>query len=125
MEIHKRVAYCGLLCAGCPIYWATREKDREKQAHMRDYIARICREHYGMPLRPEDVTDCDGCRAKTGRLFSGCRNCEIRKCTRRRKVESCAFCAEYACAKLQKFFDKDPSAKTRLEMVRNILIGTA
>jgi hypothetical protein len=121
MEIHKLIGYCGLVCAGCPIYWATLEKDEGKKAKMRNAVARMCRERYGMPLNPEDVTDCDGCRAQTGRLFSKCVNCEIRKCARLKKIESCAFCGEYACERLNKFFETDPEARTRLEMIRNIL----
>jgi hypothetical protein len=33
----------------------------------------------------------------------------------------CAFCNEYPCERLGKFFETDPEAKTRLQMVRNIL----
>ncbi|MGD0339637.1 MAG: DUF3795 domain-containing protein [Bacteroidota bacterium] len=112
------IAYCGLNCEGCPIYWATREQYKQKQGEMRVDIARLCREHYGMDVRPEDITDCDGCRSETGRLFSASSKCEIRSCARQRKLDSCAYCADYACEKLQKLFATDASARTQLEAIR-------
>jgi hypothetical protein len=113
------VAYCGLECNGCPIYLATLEPDRSKQLTMRIEIARICAERYGMKLPPEEVTDCDGCRSETARLFSGCAKCEIRECASGRKLTSCAFCVDYACQKLLIHFETDPAARTRLEKMRN------
>jgi hypothetical protein len=111
------IAYCGLACDPCPIHLATLEPDRLKQQSMRAEIAKICTEQYGMNLRVLDITDCDGCRTG-GRLFSGCAKCDIRKCAIERKLESCAFCDEYACEKLLKHFETDPSARTRLEGLR-------
>jgi hypothetical protein len=116
--MHEMIAYCGLNCAGCPIFLATVEPDVQKQKGMRIEIARLCREHYGMEIRVEDVTDCDGCHSETGRLFSACVKCEIRSCARERKLESCAYCADYGCQKLQKLFATDASAKPRLEELR-------
>lgn len=119
------IAYCGLMCDGCPIYWATREKDKGKKGKMRAAIAQLCSEHYGFEYGLEytstDITDCDGCRTKGGRLFSGCRQCKIRKCAIQKGLKSCAYCSEYACDNLRKFFATDPSAKTRLEVIRSIL----
>jgi hypothetical protein len=115
------VAYCGLTCQHCPIYLATREKDKEKREKMKVDIARICKEQYGMELSPEDITDCDGCKTAGGRLFSGCMKCEIRKCARQKGLENCAHCSEYPCEQLNKFFATDPSAKTRLDIIKDEL----
>ncbi len=112
------IAYCGLACQACPIYIATRESDAGRQQEMRDVIARLCREQYGMQVRAEDVTDCDGCRTEGGRLFTGCRKCEIRACAKRRNLESCALCPDYACGKLEQFFAGDAAARERLEAMR-------
>jgi len=111
------LAYCGLTCDTCPIHLATLEQDDRKQQLMRATIAKACVEQYGMNLRVQDITDCDGCRAGT-RLFDGCAKCEIRKCAMGRGLESCAFCDDYACEKLLKHFEADPSARTRLEELR-------
>ena len=112
------IAYCGLNCGSCPIHLATLEQDKAKQQKMRESIARQCTEVYHMNLMPEDITDCDGCRADTGRIFSGCLNCEIRKCAILKNIESCAYCNDYACERLKKHFSLDPDAETRLEEIR-------
>ena len=116
--MEKMIAYCGLKCDTCPIHLATLEQDRSHQQTMRKSIVEKCSMHYGMNLQPEDITDCDGCRANTGRLFSGCLNCEIRKCAIEKNIESCAYCSDYACEILKKHFSLDPSAQTRLEEIR-------
>jgi hypothetical protein len=113
------IAYCGLVCSGCQIYLATREQDRQKQKEMRIEIARLCREHYAMDVKLEDVTDCDGCRTETGRLFSGCAKCDIRKCVRQRNLDSCAYCPDYVCENLQKLFVTDEKARARLDLIRS------
>ena len=119
------MAYCGLVCDGCPIYWATREKDSIKKEKMRAAIAQLCSEryglNYGLRYTAKDITDCDGCRTKEGRLFSGCRNCQVRACATQRELENCAHCSEYACDKLKEVFTTDLSAKTRLGVVRSTL----
>jgi hypothetical protein len=113
------VAYCGLVCQTCPIYLVTRKDDKEEQARTRAEIARLCNEHYSTTYRPEDITDCDGCRTEGGRLFSPCRNCLIRSCAKQKRLESCADCSEYACERLEAFFAGEPAAKARLDEIRD------
>jgi len=113
------VAYCGLVCQTCPIYLATRNDDKEAQAGARAEIARLCNEHYGTTYRPEDITDCEGCRTESGRLFAPCRDCLIRRCARGKGVQTCADCGEYACERLEAFFATEPAAKTRLDQRRD------
>ena len=114
------IAYCGLACENCPIHLASLEQDKSRQQTTRESIAEQCSKHYGMNLQTEDITDCDGCRANTGRLFTGCLNCEIRKCANYKNIENCAYCNDYACEKLKKHFSLDPGAQTRLEEIRQI-----
>lgn len=109
------IAYCGLLCNSCPIYLATLEQDKDRQQTMRESIAELCSKHYGMKMQSGDVNDCDGCKADTGKLFSGCLNCDIRNCAILKNIVSCAFCNDYACEKLKKHFLLDSDAQTRLE----------
>jgi hypothetical protein len=113
------IAYCGLLCDRCPIHLATLETDKSKQAAMRIEIAAICNEKYGMSLKAADVNDCDGCRAGTGRIFSGCMACEIHKCAEQKNLENCAACSDYPCEILERFFHDDPDAQGRLEAIRS------
>ena len=110
---------CGLICHKCAIYLATREKDEEKRYKMRVGIARQIKEHYGQECKPEDVTDCDGCRSEGDRLLAGSKNCQIRKCASQKGVENCAHCDEYACEKLKEFFATEPDAKKRLDEIKS------
>lgn len=117
--MEDNVSYCGLVCETCPIYLATREKDPEKKHEMRADIARQIKEHYGQETRPEDVGDCDGCKAGTESIY--CTGCEIRTCAVEKDLENCAHCDEYACDKLQEFFATDPQARERLNAIRDTL----
>jgi hypothetical protein len=118
----EMLAYCGLVCQTCPIYLATRTENKEEQATARAEIAQLCKEQYGMNYEPEEITDCDGCQAEGGRLFTACINCPIRKCARHKRLENCAFCAEYACEKLEAFFGTDPMAKSRLDQIKKSIL---
>ena len=119
--MNEIIAYCGLVCHSCPILLATREKNAKKRDEMRADIVEQIRKHYGMEYRPQDINDCDGCKSESGRLFSGCRKCEIRKCAREKSIENCAHCNEYACERLEKFFATDPEARKRLDVIRGAL----
>jgi hypothetical protein len=114
----KDMAYCGLVCGECPIFLATREPDAGKRWRMRIEIARKCNEHYGVRYGPEDITDCDGCTAESGRLFQGCRDCKIRPCAQARNLDSCGLCGDYPCGLLDSLFRTDPAARGRLEGTR-------
>ena len=80
-------------------------------------------EEYGISIKPKDVTDCDGCKTSTGRLYSGCNNCEIRKCAQEKGCLTCAHCIEYPCEKLQKFLDIYSISKSYLEDIRKRMKG--
>ena len=101
--MNELIAYCGLICKGCLINWATKETDKAQKKKMKAEIVWICRETYGYgkDFALENVTDCDGCRTEGGRLFSGCKKCKIRKCARQRELENCAYCNDFICEKLQ------------------------
>jgi hypothetical protein len=120
----EMIAYCGLNCITCSIYLATREKDPKKQREMREGIARYIREHFDPKTRVEDITDCDGCTAESGRLFSGCKKCEVRKCAREKGLKNCAYCRQYPCEKLNKLYDSggvEADAKKRLDTIKSSL----
>jgi len=119
--LNNLIAYCGLDCHSCPVRLATLETNELKQKEMRLSIVRICAEQYSLNLQLEEVTDCDGCRSNTGRLFSSCLHCEIRSCAINRKLQSCAYCDEYNCHRLQNHFKTDPSAEVRLQAIRSQL----
>ena len=115
------IAYCGLDCHSCPILLATKEKNARKRDQMRADIAEEIKKLYGEECRPQDINDCEGCKSESGRLFSGCRNCEIRKCAREKNLGNCACCTEYACEGLEKFFTTYQEARKRLDAIRSAL----
>jgi hypothetical protein len=112
------LAYCGLVCEGCPILWATREKDPDKQRKMRIEIVKMLKDEFGQEEKLEDITDCDGCKGRN-RLFSGCKNCEVRNCAIDKGVETCGHCGDYPCSKLKKILGVDE--KFRLDFIKNTL----
>ncbi len=110
------LGYCGLDCAGCPIYLAKVESDETRKQQMRSEIARVCNERYGLSLSAHEINDCDGCQSD--RLFVTCAQCEIRKCAFEKRLKSCAFCDSYACERLLKMFSEEPAAREALERLR-------
>ena len=116
--MNQMIAYCGIDCDTCPVHLATLEPDDAKRNAMRVSVAQLYIQKYGMNVTVQDVPDCDGCRSDTGRLFSGCAQCQIRSCAITRNVKSCAFCEEYACEKLQKHFKSYPKTEIHLRSLR-------
>jgi hypothetical protein len=112
------LAFCGLACDSCPIHLATIEIDTDKQTLMRKDIADQLAKIYQTTPNPEIISDCDGCKIDNGKLFTGCINCEIRKCAKVRNLESCAFCNDYICKILSKHYTYDPESRNRLEIIR-------
>lgn len=122
-NLDETISCCGLNCRGCAIYLATREQDEKKRHEMRVEIAQQIKELYGEDCKPEDVTDCDGCRAEDDRLLSGSKKCYMRKCVREKRIENCAYCDEYSCEKLEEFFAKEPQGREHLDKIRSEISG--
>lgn len=101
-------SYCGGTCEGCAIYLATREEDERKRYEMKAEIAQQIKELYGNECKPEDIGDCDGCKATTGKLFNS--DCTIRKCARQKALDTCASCSDHPCEELEKLSATEGSA---------------
>ena len=107
------IGICGLSCSKCPGYIATQNDDDTQ----REKVARDWSRMFNRNLVKEDI-NCDGCRSQSGRLFSHCYVCEIRKCGIARNVKNCAYCNDYPCQKLNDFFKEVPEAKLNLESIK-------
>ena len=114
--MNKMIAFCGLTCTECPAFIATRKDDDEE----RKKVAELWSKEFNYEIKPEDI-NCDGCLEESDLLFSHCKVCEIRKCGRKKEVKNCAYCSDYACEKLTKFFDMAPEAKSTLSEIRKNL----
>ncbi|MFH1010320.1 MAG: DUF3795 domain-containing protein [bacterium] len=108
--VERLIAYCGLICSECPGYIATQKDDDAE----RRKVAQTWSEQYGHEIKPEDI-NCDGCRSEGSRHLGYCNICEIRLCGIERGVVNCAFCMDYPCEKLEKFFKMAPEAKATLD----------
>ncbi len=111
--MHKMIAFCGLSCTDCPTLQATQKNDDKE----RKRIAELWSKQYGGDFKPEDI-NCVGCLSRNGRLFKYCNVCEIRKCGLEKHVKNCAYCSDYICEKLDKFFKRAPNAKATIEEIR-------
>jgi hypothetical protein len=112
--MNEIVSVCGLLCNECGAFLATRNDDDEKRAE----VARLWSKQYNADLKPEDI-NCSGCISDSEPIFGHCRVCEIRKCGKEKDVVNCAYCDQYPCEKLDKFFQMVPDAKQRLDKIRS------
>lgn len=108
----KMIAYCGLECSKCPASIARKENNDE----LRKKTAEEWSKQFNAEMKPEDI-NCDGC-ITDGEHINYCNICEIRKCGIEKKVQNCAYCDDYICEKLEKWFKNVPDAKTTLEEIR-------
>ncbi|MBN1303952.1 MAG: DUF3795 domain-containing protein [Anaerolineales bacterium] len=108
------IAPCGLDCAQCEAYLLTQADDQPgKEALLVKW-----RVEFNAPeMTIEDIT-CDGCLAASGLVGGYCRMCEIRACALGKSLATCAECQDYACEKLEKFWETAQPAKDNLETLR-------
>jgi hypothetical protein len=111
--MEKMIAYCGITCTDCGAFIATQNNDDAK----RKEVAEDWKKQFNADIKPEDI-NCDGCLADTDRLVGHCYVCEIRKCGQERGVVNCAYCDDYACDKLEKFFQMAPMFRAVLDEIR-------
>jgi len=111
------IAFCGINCSKCPTYVATQNDDNAE----RKDVAEKWSKQFNVSIKPEDI-NCDGCLATTERIFNYCKVCNIRKCGMEKKVKNCAYCEDYACEKLNKFYERaGPEVKQTLEEIKKSL----
>jgi predicted nucleic acid binding AN1-type Zn finger protein len=111
--MEKIIAYCGIVCSECPAYIATQNNDDAKRRETAEQWTK----QFGHEMKPEDI-NCYGCLTDTGRIVNYCAICEIRTCARERGMVNCAYCDDYACDKLEKFFQMAPMFRATLDEIR-------
>jgi hypothetical protein len=112
------VAYCGLICSGCPAYVATQAGDQEGL----ERTAAQWREEFNEPSITAESIVCDGCLATDGgRLSAYCSVCELRACAIGRDLANCAYCTNYACEKLEGWFSRVPESQVVLDEIKQSL----
>ncbi len=96
----KKIACCGVDCAACDAYIASRTNN---DAMRRSTAARWSRQH-GVPVEA-DYINCDGCQQTAGKHLEYCAVCGIRTCCAEKHIATCAECGEYVCPRLQRGFE--------------------
>ena len=107
----EMIAFCGLDCASCGAFIATKNNDDKKRIE----VAKTWSKEYNGEIKPEDI-NCEGCQSN-GVLFGHCKVCKIRKCGLEKKVENCGRCDEYPCAEVSGLLQMVPEAKKRLDKI--------
>ena len=110
----EMIAYCGLVCTDCEAYIATQANDLAALEQM----AARAREQFDNPDLTIESAMCDGCLSDSERLCGYCFECQVRACGMERGMVNCAYCADYACDKLEGFFDMAPHARASLDGIR-------
>lgn len=111
----KIIAYCGLVCSGCPAYIATQADDMAAL----EAVAAKWREEYNAPDITIASVICDSCQS--GESVRHCGHwyeCDIRICGMERGVANCGLCPDYPCEKIERFFGFVPDARAVLDGVR-------
>ncbi|HVP57669.1 MAG TPA: DUF3795 domain-containing protein [bacterium] len=107
------IAYCGIDCSKCGAFLATAANDDALRAKTSAEWSKA----YGVEIPPAAI-NCTGCRS-TGVKFSYCESgCEIRKCSSKSGLDTCADCPDYACDKLKSFHEMAPEPKQTLDALR-------
>ena len=108
------LAPCGIDCAACPAYLATRSNDKTK-------LQEVLKSWTSDPKMTVDDLLCDGCHGE--RVSRDCRECWIKDCVKANGIETCAECGRYPCEALVTEWGEwhvtDPvAAKARLDARR-------
>ena len=107
----KIIACCGIECSSCDAYVATISNDDELRKKTSENWSNM----FSADIQPKDI-NCLGCRSEV--LFSHCNECEMRKCNIEKDLENCSKCGDYACERLEGFFQMVPGAKAALDGLR-------
>lgn len=112
--METNVAPCGLDCAACPSFIATRNDDKAALAE----VLKLWEKEFGFKGTVDSVR-CTGCHSTSGVQIGNCAECGVRLCAIGKGYKTCAECPDYGCAKLSEFLKNAPDAKKRLDALRN------
>lgn len=107
----KMIAYCGLDCAKCDAYLATKNNDQA----LREKTARLWSELNNVTILPGHI-NCEGCRADGVKTMFCQSLCDIRRCALKKGVETCGACASLEkCSIVGKIISNNSDALKNLK----------
>lgn len=112
----KIIAACGLDCAVCKAYIATRTNDHALRAS----TAAEWTKQFGNGFTfTADMINCDGCFATSGVQIGHCAECAWRACVVEKGLANCAACADFnQCDKTRDFYKNCPEALANLQALK-------
>jgi len=111
------IAACGGYCGGCPDYLAYINNDDK----LKKKLAAEFSKQFNMDIKPQDV-GCLGCHGPVRKPWSA--SCSIQRCTEEKGILTCAFCDEFPCEKLGKYYEKNKyGEKYRTNILKQKEIG--
>ncbi len=111
--MEKMISCCGINCAVCGAYIATKNNDDE----LRKKTAEEWSKMFNAEIDPATV-NCEGCTSTGGILFQHCTVCEVRKCVMEKELKNCAGCDDYTCDIVENILSMAPEARENLEAIR-------
>ncbi len=111
----EMIAKCGLDCAKCPTFIATKTNDDEA----RQKVAAMWSKMFGRTIAAAEI-NCEGCSTVGGALFGHCEKCAVRLCAMDKGADNCARCDGYSCRKLESLLAMLPNKEgaKNLERIR-------
>ncbi len=103
--MEKMIAVCGLDCAACGAFIASKTNDNE----LRKKVAAEWTVAHNFAFTA-DMINCHGCHATDSVQIGHCSMCEMRKCATEKKAHTCKDCADYPCPVISGFHAVCPQA---------------
>lgn len=107
---------CGGHCGGCLDYLAYIKNDEELKKQLAEEFSK----ELGMDIKPKDV-GCLGCHGTIHKPW--CASCSIQRCTEEKGILTCAFCDQFPCEELEKYYKERKESEGRAHLRRQREIG--
>ena len=108
---NNMVAFCGLNCAKCDAFIATKNNDNT----LREKTAKLWSELNHITILPEQI-NCEGCRMNGKKTVFCDKLCQIRQCAMKKGFETCGDCGELdTCSKVAMVVENNKEALNNLK----------
>lgn len=108
--MNKLIAYCGINCATCPLYIATKSDN----CLMKQELATKWGQLYNRSFDIKDM-ECYGCKSKKRFVLS--KGCDISICNISKGITTCTECSSHPCERINKFYEWQKNNDTKVEKV--------